>query len=97
MKNKHILKLFIGFLKRNKAYDEFLYYLEKDKYFRLSRLNDLRNPIEYIKFMINNNPAMLVNDAFEWSNAKTRTRGDWYKLHSDWCKFYNNHIKKITL
>lgn len=94
MKNKYVLKLFIGFLKKNKVYDEFLYYLEKEKHFRLSRVNDLRNPIEYIKFMINNNPTMLVNYAFEWSNAKTRTRVSWCKLHCDWCKYYNNHIKK---
>ena len=94
MKNKYILKLFIGFLKKNNVYDEFLYYLEKDKPFRLSRLNDLRNPIEYIEFMINNNPTMLINDAFDWSHATKITRAEWYRLHSSWCKYYNIHIKK---
>ena len=85
MKNKYILKHFIAFLKRNYAYKEFLNLMMDDRTFRITYKTDLSDPTDYITFTIQNQPKMLINNAFDWSNSRNITRGQWYDLHKTWC------------
>lgn len=84
MGNKFILKQFIAFLKRNYAYKEFLNLMMNDGNFRITPKQDLSDPTDYITFMVQNQPKMLINNAFQWSNSRNMTRGQWYDLHNEW-------------
>lgn len=85
MGNKYILKQFIAFLKRNYVYREFLNLMMDDRNFRITYKADLSDPTDYISFMVLNQPKMLINNAFDWSNSTNITRGQWYDLHKEWC------------
>lgn len=85
MGNKYIFKQFITFLKRNSVYREFLNLMMDDRKFRITYKKDLSNPIDYIIFTVQNQPKMLINNAFDWSNSTNMTRIQWYDLHKKWC------------
>ena len=95
MENKYILKQFIAFLKRNYAYKEFLNLMMNDRNFRITYKKDLSDPTDYISFMIQNQPKLLINNAFDWSNSTKITRGQWYDLHNEWCRLYTTLMKQI--
>ena len=94
MREKYILKRFVGFLKKNNVYDEFLYYLQKDSGFRPKKsLYDLRNPISYIAHSIKYCPQMLFNGAFNWEDTKNIKRERWSELHFEWYRYCLNNLK----
>lgn len=95
MENKYILKQFIAFLKRNNAYKEFLNLMMNDGNFRITLKQDLSDPTDYIAFMVQNYPKMLINNAFDWSNSTHITRGQWYDLHNKWCSLCTILMKKF--
>ena len=65
-----------------------------DRYFRITYKNDLSDPTDYISFMVQNHPKMLINNAFDWSNSRNITREQWYDLHNEWCDLYTILMKK---
>lgn len=95
MGNKYILKYFIAFLKRKYVYREFLKLMIDDRNFRIGYKTDLTNPIDYITFMVQNQPTLLIMNAFDWSKSRNITKGQWYDLHREWYHLYTVLMEKI--
>ncbi len=95
MGSKYILKYFIAFLKRKRAYREFLKLMTDDRNFRISYKIDLSNPTDYITFMVQNQPTLLINNAFDWTKSKNIKRGQWYDLHREWHHLCSVLMEKI--
>ena len=55
MKEKHLLKLFIAFLKKHGVYDEYIYQLYIGEQFRYVYNKKMANPIYFIKQKIKHN------------------------------------------
>ena len=89
MKEQYILKLFIKFLKENKAYEEFIIRLNSHK-------GGEEESINYIILQCKNKPLDLIVSAFPWFSIKSiNSKLKWNDLHRQW-KFLLRK-EKITL
>ena len=82
MKGKYILKLFIGFLKKNNVYKAYIKSLIESKI----------EPLDFIIKTIKVNLETLIVNAFEWSSCKYCPY-KWYGLHMEWCTLYRKKNK----
>lgn len=96
MKEHYILKLFIKFLKENKAYEEYLIRLNSHK-------GGKENSINYIVLQCKNNPLDLIMSAFPWISLKyINSKIKWNDLHREWYFLLLkedgiNNLTKITI
>jgi hypothetical protein len=65
-----------------------------DRNFRISYQTDLSNPTDYITFMVQTQPTLLINNAFEWSKSRNITSEQWYDLHREWYHLCTVLMKK---
>ena len=79
-KHKFILKKFIAFLKKHKAYNEYLSNLEDGYYYRYTHKSAINEKL-YIIQTIQYKPHRLILDAFSWSND---LKISWDYLSSEW-------------
>lgn len=89
MKEKYILKLFIGFLKKNNVYNEYIKSLIESK----SSANI--EPLSFIIKTIKIRPRSLIVDAFDWSSCKYCPH-KWYDLHNEWWALYCKHFPRFN-
>lgn len=86
MKEQYILKLFIKFLKENKAYEEYILRLNSHK-------GGKEESINYIVKQCINKPKDLIISAFPWISLKyINSKLEWYDLHRQWYFYY---LKKM--
>jgi hypothetical protein len=78
---KKYLKTFIGFLKRNNAYEAFVKNLTDGKVYR-KRYGEVYDDVEYIVNKIRQNPHNLLVDAFNWDKRDDDI--DWAMLSFEW-------------
>jgi hypothetical protein len=91
MKNKKILKQFIIFLKRNKAYNDYLINLKNDTFYRRENaLIQEENDVIWLVNTIKRCPSRLIVDAFHWHDKVNGI--EWDRLSSKW----SNKVKKIN-
>ena len=84
MKNKYILKLFIAFLKQNKAYNEYLYALSKGELFRYELNKKWIRPENFISETIKCEPDNLILNAFDWESNSNLSQETWWILNDEW-------------
>ena len=84
MKNKHILKLFIAFLKQNEAYNEYLYGLSKGEHYRFNCNKKWISPENFIIETIQRSPSNLILDAFNWETDSNLSQETWWELNDEW-------------
>lgn len=94
MKEKHLLKLFIAFLKKHGVYDEYLYQLYIGGEFRFSYNKEFFNPISFIIQKIKHHPHELIIDAFDWYKTKYSINV-WWVLNNEWFKYIKKKCKHI--
>lgn len=92
-KNKFLLKEFVRFLKKRKAYTDFLINVNTSKaaFFRRSGM-DVAN---FITYTISHRPMDMINDAFNWQES-TRIPLYWSNMHYDWCDKVDEIMDKIN-
>lgn len=91
MKNKHILKLFIAFLKKHGVYDEYLYQLYIGEHYRYVNNKNMSNPISFIIQKIKHNPHELIADAFDWYKTKYSV-SVWWVINNEWFEYLKKNV-----
>ena len=91
MKHTLILKFFIKFLKKEKIYDEYLYYLMRGQEYRLrcSTIKERDEKIWLVK-TIKSCPHRLIMDAFRWNDINIQ----WGEIDLRWKDFYYDVVCK---
>ena len=80
MKERYVLKLFIGFLKQNKVYNEFIKSL-----LEYNKSISMEDPLLFIIKTIKTKPRTIIANAFDWSSCKYCPH-KWFDLHFQWCE-----------
>jgi hypothetical protein len=93
IKQSHSLKykMFLRFLKHNKAYGYYIYALSNENAtsFRTHHNGDeLEIPEEFIILQTHYNPYNLISNAFQWSNTRQGSYY-WRDLHHKWVSALN--------
>lgn len=93
IKQSHALKykMFLRFLKHNKAYKYYIYELSNEKAisFRSSHNeNCLKSPKNFIILQTHYNPYDLISTAFHWAYTKQGSYY-WRNLHNKWVSALN--------
>ena len=85
MKEKHLLKLFIAFLKKHKVYHKFLSncFSNNGYYVRMNSKNQM-TVNDFIKYELNNT-CQFINRAFLWDETNEGYKF-WYKIFNEWEK-----------
>lgn len=94
MKEKHLLKLFIAFLKKHGVYDEYMYQLYMGEQYRFSYNEKLVNPVSFIVDKIKHHPHELIADAFNWYKTKYNIRV-WWVLNNEWFEYLKKTCKLV--
>ena len=84
MKNKHILKLFIAFLKQKGVYNVYLYALSKGEYYRFNHNRNWIRPENFIIETIQRSPSNLISNAYDWDNCEYSIYKKWQILNYEW-------------
>lgn len=81
MTEKRYLKTFIGFLKKNNAYEAFVKNLTYGKVYRECNGEEY-DDVEYIVNKIKQKQPNLIDDAFNWDDVDDDI--DWAMLSLEW-------------
>ena len=92
-KNKFLLKEFVRFLKKRKAYTDFLINVNTSNaaFFRSNGMD----AVNFIAYAISHRPMDMINDAFNW-RASTRVPLYWSNMNYDWCDEVAKTMDKIN-
>ena len=92
-KNKFLLKEFVRFLKKRKAYTDFLINVNTSNA-ALFRRNGM-DAVNFIAYAISHRPMDIINDAFEWCQT-TQSHSYWSNMDDDWCDKVDEIMDKIN-
>lgn len=84
MKNKYLLKKFIGFLKQKEIYDDYLYALSKGEYYRFNYNKNWIKAENFIIESIQCDPSDLISMAFDWHNFHPTAFRKWWEINDEW-------------
>ncbi len=92
-RHKFLIKEFVRFLKKRKAYNDFIKSVSTSKaaFFR----NNKRDVSSFIAYTISNNPCDIINDSFDWWQT-TQSPRYWSNMHYDWCDKVDEIMDKIN-
>lgn len=87
MTKKYLLRIFINFLKYNKAYDAYLLRLKEDKC-------GIERSKKFIVKYIKTQPDSLIMNAFPWRTSREQKKS-WGELHREWLIFLMRNGFKV--
>lgn len=86
MSTKYLLRIFIKFLKFNKAYENYILNLKETKGGQKESINFIVRHITY-------RPNDIIMDAFMWNSSKKQKK-TWVELHREWQMLLNKYDDK---
>lgn len=86
MSTKYLLRIFIKFLKFNKAYENYIFNLKSTK-------GGQKESVIFIVRHITYNPKDIIMNAFMWMPSKNQKK-EWVELHREWQMLLNKYDDK---